>query len=95
MHNFTKFPGLEFCLTWNFQGYREKPKQFHGFFFKKNVLNPPLPPPCLFFSSGIAHSKTTDLKWSYEALAQKEALTICQDQEHLHHFHVFYHYYQF
>ena len=32
------------------------------------------------FFSGIAHSKTIDLNWSYEALVQKEALTIYQDR---------------
>ena len=34
----------------------------------------------LFFFSGIAHSKIIDLNWSYKALAQKEALTLCQDR---------------
>ena len=47
---------------------------------------PPLPhpqhtrTPCWVFSSGLFHSKIIDLNWSYEARAQKEALTICEDR---------------
>ena len=36
------------------------------------------PPVCFF--SGVAHSKTIDLNWSYKALAKKKALTIYQDR---------------
>ena len=45
---FTKFSEVEFCFTWNFQGHREKPKQFQGFFSKK--VCPQLPPPLFGFS---------------------------------------------
>ena len=75
IHNFTKLPGVEFSFR-NFQRFREKPKQFQGFFSKK--IMPLTPLPCLIFSSGTAHSKAIDLNWSYEALAKKEALTISQ-----------------
>ena len=71
INNFTKFPEVELCFTWNFQGNREKWKQVQRFFKKRVCLNPP-PPACLVFSSGIAHSETIDLNWSYEAFAQKE-----------------------
>ena len=53
-----------------------KNKKNPGFFSKKYLPKPP----CLFAFSGIAVSKTIDLNWSYEALAQKEALTLCQDR---------------
>ena len=71
INNFTKFPEVELCFTWNFQGNREKWKQVQRFFKKRVCLNPP-PPACLVFSSGIAHSETIDSNWSYEAFAQKE-----------------------
>ena len=28
LRNFTKFPRVELCFAWNFQGYREKQKKF-------------------------------------------------------------------
>ena len=84
INNFTKFPGVEFSFR-NFQGNREKPKQFHAFFPKKVCPQPPIPPPPVwYFSSGKSHSKTIDLNWSYEVLAKKEALTI-SPVGHLHH----------
>ena len=53
-----------------FPGVQGKTKTIPGGFFQKKVCpQPPSSTPCLFFSSGIAHSKTIDLKWSYEALA--------------------------
>ena len=46
---------------------------------EKNKKMSSIPSP-LFgcFFSGIAHFKITDLNWSYKALAQKEALNLCQ-----------------
>ena len=73
IHNFTKFPGLGLCFIWNFQGYREKPKTIHVFL--KSMSWPPV---CFF--SGVVHSKTIHLNWSYKALAKKKALTIYQDR---------------
>ena len=60
IHNFTKIPGVELCFTWNFQGYREKQKEFQGFDKKSMSSNPP----CLFFFPGVAHSETIELNWS-------------------------------
>ena len=84
VHDFTKFLGVEFCFTWNFQEVQRKIKTVPGVFSKKNdVFNPPSPAHpalCWVFSSGIAHSKIIDLKWSYEALAQNEALTRSEDR---------------
>ena len=57
-----------------FPRVQRETKKIPGFFSKTYVLSPPV------FFSGIAHSKTIDLNWSYEALAQKEALTLCQDR---------------
>ena len=74
IHNFTKFPGLGLCFTWNFQRYREKPKNIQGFFLKSMSWTP------VCFFSGVAHSKTIDLNWSYKPLAKKKALTIYQDR---------------
>ena len=76
IHNFTKFPGVEFCFTWNFQEVQKKTKTILGVVFTL----PPPPPTLLVFASGIAHSKIIDLNWSYKVLAQKEALTICKDR---------------
>ena len=74
MQNFTKFPGEELCFNWNFQGYREKQEKLPGFFQKSNLPSP------VWVFSGITQSKTIDLNWSYEALVQKEALTVYQDR---------------
>ena len=74
IHNFTKFPGVELCFAWISTGTERNKKKFQGFFLKRTSSAP------LFFFPGIAHSKTIDLNWSYEALAQKEALTSCQDR---------------
>ena len=60
------------CLE--FPGVQRTTKKFQGFFQKVMSSNPPV----LF--SGIAHSKTIDLNWSYKALAQREALTLGQDR---------------
>ena len=59
-----------------FPGEQRKTKTNPVFFQKKSMSS--TPPPIVFFS-GIAYSKLIDLNWSYEALARKEALTICQD----------------
>ena len=50
-YNFTKFPGVELWIMWNFQGYREKPKNINIFkVFQKCMSSTPTPPPvCLFF----------------------------------------------
>ena len=53
---------------------QRKTKKCPGFFQKSMSSNPPV------FFSGKAHSKTIDLNRSYEALIQKEALTLCQDR---------------
>ena len=53
---------------------QRKTKKCPGFFQKSMSSNPPA------FFSGKAHSKTIDLNRSYEALIQKEALTLCQDR---------------
>ena len=50
INNFTKFPEVEFSFR-NFQGNREKPKQFHAFFPKKVCPQHPIPSPpvwCFF-----------------------------------------------
>ena len=48
---------------------------------EKNKKMSSIPSPLFVcFFSGIAHFKITDLNWSYKALAQKEALTLCQDR---------------
>ena len=51
IYNFTKFPGVELWIMWNFQGYREKPKNINIFkVFQKCMSSTPTPPPvCLFF----------------------------------------------
>ena len=72
------FQGCSFVLPEIFRRYKEKSKQFQGFFQKK--VCPQSPTSYWVFSSGIAHSKIIDFNWSYEALAQKEALTTCQDR---------------
>ena len=72
------FQGCSFCFTWNFQEVQRKIKTIPGFFQKK--VCPQSPTSYWVFSSGIAHSKIIDFNWSYEALAQKEALTTCQDR---------------
>ena len=53
----------------------EKNKKNSRIFFHKNMkmCHQPLPLLNLFFFSGIAHSKTIHLNWSYKALTQKEA----------------------
>ena len=95
IHNFTKFPGVELCFTWNFQGCRKEQKKFQGFFSKKNAFKLP----CLFVFSGIAHSKTIDLNWSYKLrhFVQKEVSFHWPYVKigHLHHFHVFYYCHRF
>ena len=45
-------------------------------------------------AQGLRDSKTCDLNCSYEALVQKEALTIYQDRVFVS-FYVFYHYHHF
>ena len=57
-----------------FREVRRTTTKILGLFPKKYVLKPP------WFFSGIAQSKAIDLNWSYEALAQREALTLCQDR---------------
>ena len=76
------FQGRSFVLTRISRGTEKNKKNFRDFF--KKVMCPPPPPPLppsLFgFFSGITQSKITDLNRSYEALAQKEGLTVCQDR---------------
>ena len=71
------FWGWSFVLPGISRG-KEKYKKSFGFFFKifskKYVLNP------VCFFSGIAYSEKIDLNWYYKELAQKEALTLCQDK---------------
>ena len=75
------FQGRSFVLTRISRG-TEKNKKNSRDFFKKVMCSPPPPlPPSLFgFFSGITQSKIIDLNRSYEALAQKEGLTVCQDR---------------
>ena len=76
------FQGRSFVLTRISRG-TEKNKKNSRDFFKKVMCSPPPPllSPSLFgFFSGITQSKIIDLNRSYEALAQKEGLTVCQDR---------------
>ena len=68
------FQEWSFVLPGFFMGTEHKKNS--RVFFKK--VCPQTPPPCFF--SGIAHSRTIELNWSYKALAQREALTLCQDR---------------
>ena len=69
------FQRWRFVLPGIFMG-TEHIKKCQGFFQKSMSSDPP----SLFFFSGIAHSRTIKLNWSYKALAQREALTLCQDR---------------
>ena len=79
IHNLTKFPGVELYKV--FFGFEiSKGYNIHSFTKFSGMEFCPQPPPCCVFSSGVVHSKVTDLNWSYEALSQKEALTVCEDR---------------
>ena len=67
------FQGWSFVLPGISRGTENNNKNFR-LFPKRYVLKPP------WFFSVIAQSKAIDLNWSYEALAQREALTLCQDR---------------
>ena len=69
------FQRWRFVLPGIFMG-TEHIKKCQGFFQKSMSSDPP----SLLFFSGIAHSRTIKLNWSYKALAQREALTLCQDR---------------
>ena len=68
------FQGWSFVLRGIFRGIEKNQKNSRVFF--KNVLNPP----SWFFFWNIPFQNTIDLNWSHKALAQKEALTLCQDR---------------
>ena len=65
-----------FCLE--FPGVKRNTKKalaFFSNFFQKSMSSTPF---IIFF--GIAYSEKLDLNWYCKELAQKEALTLCQDR---------------
>ena len=68
------FQGWGFVLPETSRG-TEKNQKTSRVSFKKVCPDPPF-----VFFSGVAHSKTIDLNWSYKALTKKKALTIYQDR---------------